>query len=71
MKKFLLFLLMGLLSVSFAEKLNIIKMDEAKKIFDSGKALFIDARGSKSYKKETIMGSINIPMKISKLIYLQ
>ena len=63
MKKFLLFLLIGLLSVAYANKLDIIKLDEAKKIHDEGKALFIDARGSKSYQKATIMAAVNVPLK--------
>ncbi len=63
MKKFLVFLLIGLLSVAYADKLDIIKIEEAKKIHDEGKALFLDARGAKSYKMATIMGSMNVPVK--------
>ena len=63
MKKLIAFLLIGLLSVAYANKLNIIKIEEAKKIFDDGKALFLDARGAKSYKTATIMGSMNVPVK--------
>ena len=63
MKKLLAFLLIGLLSVAYANKLNVIKIEEAKKIFDDGKALFLDARGAKSYKTATIMGAMNVPVK--------
>ena len=63
MKKLLIFLLVGMLSVAYAQMSTIIKIEEAKKIYDDGRALFIDARGAKSYKTETIMGSINVPVK--------
>ena len=64
MQNFLAFLVVGILSLaSFANELVIIKKDEVKKVFDEGKALFIDARGFKLYKKATIMGAINIPVK--------
>ncbi len=63
MKKLLAFLLVGLVSFAYANKLVLIKKEEAKSLFDAGKSLFIDARGFKLYKKSTIMGSINVPVK--------
>lgn len=38
-----------------------IALDAAKKIFDSQKAVFIDARPYPKYAKATIIGSLNIP----------
>jgi rhodanese-related sulfurtransferase len=61
MKK--LFLVLGLAISLFASSdLVIIKKDEAKKLYDESKALFIDARGNKLYQKGTIMGSLNLPV---------
>jgi 3-mercaptopyruvate sulfurtransferase SseA len=39
-----------------------ITLDDAKKAFDSGTALFIDTRGDAQYKSEHIKGAINITM---------
>ncbi len=44
-------------------ELTIIDYKKAKGIYAAGSGLFIDARGAKLYKKGTIMGSINIPVK--------
>lgn len=44
-------------------ELTIIDYKKAKGIYAAGSGLFIDARGAKLYKKATIMGSINIPVK--------
>lgn len=64
MKKILAFLLVGFVSLAFASSdLVVIKVDEAKKIYDQGNALFIDARGMKLYQKGTITGSICLPPK--------
>ncbi len=38
-----------------------ISLEDAKKDFDGGKALFIDTRGAEQYKAEHIKGAINIP----------
>ena len=45
-------------------KANIHRMDyeDAKYLFDSGKALFIDARGPNEFAEAHIKGSINIPV---------
>jgi 3-mercaptopyruvate sulfurtransferase SseA len=37
-----------------------ISLADAKKEFDSGTAVFIDTRGSESYRQEHIKGAINI-----------
>ena len=39
-----------------------ITLEEAKKDFDAGNALFIDTRAEVSYKLEHIKGAINIPV---------
>jgi 3-mercaptopyruvate sulfurtransferase SseA len=39
-----------------------INLEDAKKAFDSGEALFIDTRGDAQYKSEHIKGAINITM---------
>ena len=44
-------------------KLNIIDYKKAKGMNGAGSALFIDARGAKLYKKGTILGSMNLPVK--------
>lgn len=38
-----------------------ISLEEAKKDFDEGKAVFVDSRGASSYKEKHIKGAINIP----------
>ena len=38
-----------------------ISLEDAKKDFDGGKALFIDTRSADQYKAEHIKGAINIP----------
>lgn len=38
-----------------------ISLEDAKKAFDDGTAIFIDTRGETTYKQEHIKGSINIP----------
>ena len=43
--------------------LTIIDYKKAKGIYTAGSGMFIDARGAKLYKKGTIMGAINIPVK--------
>jgi rhodanese-related sulfurtransferase len=50
-------------SLSASDKLVKLSTEEAKKVYDSGKALFIDARGAKLYQKGTIMGAFNMPTK--------
>lgn len=63
MKKLFVFVLIGVMSlVSASGDLVIVKKDEVKKLYDSGKALFVDARGKKLYQRDTIMGSVNIPV---------
>ncbi|GEM_PF-426497 len=47
------------------DKTPRIKVDEAKKLVAEGKAVIIDVRGTDSYKREHIKGSLDIP--ISKL----
>ena len=38
-----------------------ITIEEAKKLFDSNSAIFVDARGADAWKDERIKGAINIP----------
>ena len=53
-----------LVTVSFANSdLNLIPLKKAKGMHGAGSALFIDARGAKLYKKGTILGSMNLPVK--------
>ncbi|OPX27500.1 MAG: hypothetical protein B1H07_01425 [Campylobacteraceae bacterium 4484_166] len=63
MKKILLVLLIGTSFLIAKGKLNIIKIDEAQKLYNSKDALFVDARPFKLYQRGTIMGSVNIPVK--------
>lgn len=44
-------------------ELKIVSYEKAKGMFNARSALFIDARGGKLYKKGTILGSVNIPVK--------
>jgi len=39
-----------------------ISLEDAKKDFDAGKAIFVDTRGEAAYKNEHIKGAINITM---------
>jgi len=50
-------------SEAVSSHLVLIKVEKAKKLFDEGKSLFVDARGFKLYQKGTIMGAINVPVK--------
>lgn len=53
-----------LVTFGFASSdLTIIDYKKAKGIFNAGSGLFLDARGPKLYKKGTIMGSLNLPVK--------
>lgn len=66
MKRLLLTLTALAVAVSFSQasgNLTIIKYEKAKKLFESKGALFLDARGAKLYKKGTILGSLNLPVK--------
>jgi len=38
-----------------------IALDDAKKAFDSGEAVFVDTRGSAFYSNEHVKGAINVP----------
>lgn len=46
-----------------------ITLEEAKKDFDAGKAVFVDTRAENSYKTEHIKGAINIPAEAAELRY--
>ncbi len=66
MKKLFVQLMVMVSLVSFAQasdKLTIIKFEKAKALFENQNALFLDARGAKLYKKGTILGSLNVPVK--------
>lgn len=39
-----------------------ISLEDAKKDFDAGKAIFVDTRGEAAYKNEHIKGAINMTM---------
>ena len=39
-----------------------ISLEDAKKAFDAGEAVFVDARSVNSYVNEHIKGSVNIPL---------
>ncbi len=39
-----------------------ISLEDAKKDFDKGNAVFIDTRGEESYNVEHVKGSLNIPL---------
>lgn len=41
-----------------------INLEDAKKAFDAGNAVFIDTRGEEAYRAEHIKGAINIPVNI-------
>jgi len=44
------------------DKMPRIKVDEAKKLVDEGKAIIIDVRGTDSYKMSHIAGSLDYPL---------
>ena len=46
-----------------------ITLEEAKKDFDAGKAVFVDTRAEASYKTEHIKGAINIPAEAAQTRY--
>ena len=46
-----------------------ITLEEAKKDFDAGKAVFVDTRAENSYKIEHIKGAINVPMEAAEMRY--
>jgi hypothetical protein len=43
------------------EQVQRVSLDEAKAAFDSGKAVFLDVRGSSSYEESHIPGAVLIP----------
>ncbi|MET0754037.1 MAG: rhodanese-like domain-containing protein [Pyrinomonadaceae bacterium] len=46
-----------------------IALEDAKKDFDDGKALFVDTRAEVAYKQEHIKGAINIPAEAMEMRY--
>ena len=46
-----------------------ITLEEAKKDFDAGNAIFIDTRAEGSYKTEHIKGAMNLPMEFAETRY--
>jgi rhodanese-related sulfurtransferase len=42
---------------------RIVPLDEAKEIYSAHRALFIDARPFERYRRGTIMGALNVPLK--------
>jgi 3-mercaptopyruvate sulfurtransferase SseA len=44
-----------------AEEAPRISLEDAKKDFDAGKAIFVDSRSAESYKQNHIKGALNIP----------
>ncbi len=48
-----------------------ISLDEAKKDFDNGSAIFVDTRAEAAYNVEHIKGSINIPAETFKTRYTE
>jgi len=62
MKK-LLILFITILSLHADEPITEVNYAEVKRIYNAGSGLFIDARELKFYKKGTILGAINIPLK--------
>jgi len=57
--------IIALTTIILADVTNtrVIGFKEAKRIFTAKSALFIDAREAKFYKKGTILGALNIPLK--------
>ena len=49
---------------SSKEKILKVEIDEAKHLFDSGKAVFIDARGSSSFNFGHIKGALSLPVSL-------
>ncbi len=45
------------------DEVKRISVKDAKELFDSGEAVFVDARSKNSYINEHIKGAINIPVK--------
>ena len=43
------------------DEVERITIEEAKKLFDAGDAIIVDARSNNAYNNEHIKGSINIP----------
>ena len=52
-----------LISFANANNLQVIDFTKAKQLFETKKALFIDARAEKLFKRGTILGSLNITVK--------
>ncbi len=48
-------------STPFPEEAARISLEDAKKDFDAGNAIFVDTRAEVAYKNEHIKGAINIP----------
>jgi len=59
----LFILLFSILSLHAGNPITEVDYTEVKRIYNAGSGLFIDARESKFYKKGTILGAINIPIK--------
>lgn len=52
-----------------ADEAARISLDDAKKAFDAGDALFVDTRAESAYQTEHIKGAINIPAEAFKERY--
>lgn len=64
MKKVILSLgSIGIATSLFCGDFNVIKLDEARKLFENKSALFLDARSPKLYQSGTIMGALNLEKK--------
>ncbi len=48
-------------AAAFPEEAPRISLEDAKKAFDGGNAIFVDTRAEVAYKTEHIKGAINIP----------
>lgn len=46
-----------------------ISLEDAKKDFDNGAAIFVDTRAESQYKQEHIKGAINVPMEAVEMRY--
>ena len=44
------------------DKMPRIKVDEAKKLVETGKAVLIDVRGTEAYKRGHIKGALDVPL---------
>ena len=62
MKKILTILLLWTLSLWAQNSITEIDFAQAKRIYNAGSGLFIDARELKFYKKGTILGALNMPI---------